>query len=30
VDLTLTGSHLTGTIELPDGTLYRLIEADKH
>jgi len=30
VDLTLTGSHLTGTIDLPDGTLYRLIEADKH
>jgi hypothetical protein len=27
--LTLKGRHLSGTILLPDGTPYRLIEADK-
>ena len=30
VDLKLTGNHLTGDIELPDATLYRLIEAGRH
>ena len=30
VHLRLKGRHLSGDIRLPDGTLYRLIEADKH
>jgi hypothetical protein len=29
VRLRLAGKHLSGNIRLPDGTLYRLIEADK-
>src|SRR3954447_24595514 len=28
--LALKGTHLSGTMTLADGTLYRLIEADKH
>jgi len=28
--LSLKGTHLSGTMTLADGTLYRLIEADKH
>lgn len=28
--LVLKGTHLSGTMTLADGTLYRLIEADKH
>jgi hypothetical protein len=28
--LTLKGAHLSGNMTLADGTLYRLIEADRH
>ena len=28
--MSLKGAHLSGRMTLPDGTLYRLIEADKH
>jgi hypothetical protein len=30
LQLSVKGAHLSGRMTLTDGTLYRLIEADKH